>query len=606
MRTQMPNDTSFPRPSSPGASAEDTGRLARARSYARRLGVERALLAALVLIGLAFYLANAAHYESKPLRIEENEWPPMARAVYEHGIPLIHAGEDHRVTVSPDLKLYQADESGLWHPPLYMYTMAGFMAFAGPGAAESLRWIGVGGLLVCCLLLFLISRELFGRHWLRVASVASFLLLIHPYAVQGSLFLDIDTSIYAPTFLLFAWLLARYDARGADDPLSLAALAASFALILWVKLPTAFVVIPVGLLYWILRYGPWRGIARSLIVFGGGAAIFLATYGLYVTVTDQPFWYMFEFTLVKKGGQRLFWLEDRQFLENAIEWHVAWFTPALLLLTGAYGVVGVRRWWRERTVAPLDFIWMLGLSIFLAYAIVSPNGSVYQGKYAFPAIPLIVFAVAALAVQATKERPRWGAIAIALVAAIVAAALIPDLLTNQYFSLLSGSRRLAVVAGSGAAIWIAVRGVGRQSWVPAGALLVCAALFAAQSIHSYRANTSPLYPVPDTTDFVSGSSWVDRHLARQDLALVPKDMGFYVKGNIIEGETMWYLGSDGGDAEEAELLRREPRITLVGADSFFTPVLGPKSARVLETCFGQMQFGTVVVFRRTAACGGSA
>ena len=375
---------------------------------------ERVCLVVLLVGSLGFYLVNAVHYEGMPLRIEENEWPRMGRGTFEHGIPLLHPKEDPRVHLNENLERVENDASGLWHPPTYMYAMATVMAVVGTDATASLRWIGVAGLLLCCILIFLLGRELFPRHWFRVGAIASALLLVHPYAIQGGLFLDIDTSIYAPTFLLFALLVAKYDRRGIEVWPTVA-MAASFALILWVKLPTAFVVIPAAALYWVLRHGLIAGLERSVAVLFGGAFLFLGTYWLYTEISGQSFTYMFDFTLVQKSN-RTFWNQPWAAIENSLAWHLSWFTPALVLTAVAYGGLAARRWWRTRCVEPLDFIWGLSLAIFLAYAFVSPSGSVYQGKYAFPAIPLMVFAVTAFLLAATRERPNQRSVAVALLA----------------------------------------------------------------------------------------------------------------------------------------------------------------------------------------------
>src|SRR3954471_570797 len=175
---------------------------------------EGRLLVGFVTVALCFYLFNVAHYVGQPLRIEESEWPQMSRAVYEHGIPEIPADENHRVRLLPDFSVERVTYVGLWHPPLYLYTLAGAMAISGPDATTSLRLVGALGLLCSCALLFLLAREIAPRQALRLGALSVGLLLIHPYAIQGSLFLDIDTGIYAPTFLLFIWLLVRFERRG--------------------------------------------------------------------------------------------------------------------------------------------------------------------------------------------------------------------------------------------------------------------------------------------------------------------------------------------------------------------------------------------------------
>ena len=557
-----------------------------------------AILVAILAATLGFYAVNVVHYENTPLRVEEGVWPLMARAVHDHGIPSLPADEDHRVRIEPDFSVRTDNLNGLWHPPLYVSMLAGSMFVLGRDAAESLRLVGVLGLLACCALFFLISRELFGSRWPLVGTAASALLLVQPYAIQGSMFLDIDTTIYAPLFLLFTWLLVRFDREPPLASRPLLALAAAFALVLWAKVPTALVIVPVAALYWSLRHGPRRGLLRAGWVFGGGAALFLATYGLYVAATGQSFVYMFDFTLVGKGG-RVVWKQGMSVLKGALNWHIEWFTPALMLLALAYGPVAVARWLREREVEPLDFVWGLGLAVWLAYAVFSPQDGYYQGKYAFPAIPLLVLAISGWLLRRDEGALDRRSLVLAVAVGALAAYAMPDLLTNRLFTGAGLELKAAIVLGSAAALWIAARGLRRDRLMPVGALVVCFTLFAAQSVHSYRAGTSPLYPVPDGADFHWEIAAINEDLGPGELALVSKDTGLYVGGKVTEGQSLW---TRGGDGFEAQLLRREPRITVVSGDSFFTPVLGPETAAMLAECFNLQQSGAAVVYLRKPAC----
>ena len=561
------------------------------------------MLAALLVVSLGFYATNVVHYEKLPLRVEEAVWPPMARAVHDRGVPSVPAKEDHRIRLTPEHEVDTGPLSGLWHPPLYVYSLGASMVILGTDAAASLRLVGVVGLLACCALFFLIARELFGGRWFLVGSVASALLLVHPYAVQGSMFLDIDTTIYAPLFLLFVWLLVRFDRRPPPESRLVGALAVAFALVLWAKLPTAFVLVPVAGLYWILRHGARRGATRAVLVFVGGAVLFLATYWLYVTATGQSFSYMFDFTLFRKGGHFV-WKQGVSALKDSLNWQVEWFSPALLLMVGAYGAYRARRWLRTRVAEPLDFVWGLGLAIWLAYAVIAPNGGgPYQAKYAFPAIPLLIFAITGWVLGRGAPRLDLRSLGLAVAVGALAVIAMPDLLTNRLFGTAGAKLKAAIVLGSAAALWIGVRGLRRRSLMPVGALVVCFALFAGQSIHSYNADTSPLYSFADTEEFRWEANRINELQGPGELALVPKDEGFYVRGAIIEGEDMWNLG---GDEYEARLLRRWPRITVVAGNSFFTPVLGPKTATVLAECFTAEWLGDgrerATVFLRKPSC----
>jgi len=581
---------------------------------------ERTLLVCLVLAGLCFYAFNAAHYVDQPLRIEESEWPPMGKTVYEHGIPEISPEENHRIRLLKDYSVQQVDYVGLWHPPLYMYAMAAFIGVAGTDATTSLRLIGVMGLLACCVLLFLLAREVAPRRAFRLGAVSTFLLLIHPYAIQGSLFLDIDTSIYPATFLLFLWLLVRFDHRG-DWPISASlVLGAAFALILWTKLTTVVLLVPLCGLFWVFRSGWMTGLIRSAVVFGSGFAVFLSTYGLYVWATGQSFWFTFEFTFGNKSD-RFVWLQKSSAqLRNAVDWHISWFVPALLMIIAVYGLIAVRRWMLTQRVTPVDLLWAIGASIVVFYSVIVPNGTVYQGKYGLPALPLLVFAATALLLglddaghrsQTADRRPSaasaqsGGAIvkpstlALAVVVTVLAALAIPDLLTDQNYINMLAPAKLAVAAGSAAALWIASRGIGARVFHPAAALIVLAGLFGAQSLKSYRADVSPLYPMTDTRDFVELAERVNAAVRPGEVALVSKDLGIRIEERVIEGEDIWLVR---GDSFEASALRRLNWITVVAADTFGPP-LGGETFAALARCFEFDAVGGAAIYTRKRECG---
>lgn len=96
------------------------------------------------------------------------------------------------------------------------------------------------------------------------------------------------------------------------------------------------------------------------------------------------------------------------------------------------------------------------------------------------------------------------------------------------------------------------------------------------------------------------ASFINENLEPGELALVSKDTGYYVDGEVIEGQTLWYLG---GDEFEARLLRQAPEITVVDGNSFFDPVLGPETADLLSECFALHESGSSKVWVREPRCG---
>ena len=554
------------------------------------------MLGAVLLAGLVFYLVNAAHFAHQPLRIEENEWPPMAEAIYDHGRPVIPFDETHKLRFAPDGSVDRNELIGAWHPPLYLYMLAATMPVLGGDASYALRGIGIAGLLVACLLLFLIAREVAPRRWPLIGTAAVTLLLVHPYAIQGSTFIDIDTSIYAPAILLVLWLAIRFGARERIGVREVLLIGAALALVGWMKLTTALILLPVLALWWILLRRV-RGIPEVSAMIAAGAAMFFATYALWCQIAGIPFSYTFRYTFQGKSDR----LGDSALLDQAFQWHLMWFMPVIALLVLAYGVDAVVAFARTRRPRPLDLLWGFGVAVLIGYVVLSPTNGVYQGKYAFPALPALMLPIAWMLLRDVRAAARplltAAAAAGALAVGVIVALLMPDLLTGQRYVLLPAPERLAIVLATVLAlrlVWDALP--GRATAMPALMLLVAAPLLIAQSVRSYEADVSPMWPVQDKADFVAGQRALNAAVGPGDIVLAAKDIGFYVQdAKVIEGEDAVLRG----DELTADVLREQERVRAVASDSFGPP-LGPATQKAIADCFGAQQaFGTTVIRTRT-------
>lgn len=549
------------------------------------------------ILTLALYCVNAVHYGNLPLRIEESEWPPMAKAVYETGEPITPAAEMRRIRFDEDLTVDESPVVGAWHPPLYIYTIGIAMAFFGTDSPHALRAVGAVGLLLTALLLIMIAREVTPR-WRLIGGVSAILLLIHPYAIQASLFLDIDNTVYAPPALLLLWLAIRFGKRA--GPLSgsqILAIGSAIALLAWTKMTTTVVLLGVLLVWWLLSR---RQMGRSLFEFVAftaiGGALFASTYGAWCAVTGIPFSYTFEVTFVGKSNRLLseWWL-----VENAAHWHLRWFGAAVFLLTVVYLFDLIRHLYKQHELRSLDLLFLAGVGILVQYVVLSPTDGTYQGKYAFPAVAMLMLPITWLLLREERDRGRLLHWAAALAIGLIAALLIPDVLTNLSLNGNYGTWKfeLRIVAAVAATLLITWMLTGRKGFA-GGVILVLAVLLCAQMAHSYRADTSPLYPIADTTDFEAATADLNSSMPANGVALVPKDMGFYVERRVIEGEDALARG----DARLAAAIHRYPEIVAYAHDSFGPPI-GPETEAILQRCFsGQREFGTVVVLSRTPGC----
>jgi hypothetical protein len=557
----------------------------------------------LLLIGtlaLGFYFVNAVHYEQLPLRIEENEWPPMAKAIFESGKPVIAPGETHRVTFTSDLQVEQDERIGAWHPPLYLYSLAASMVVIGTDSPNMLRVVGVIGLLAAAIIMLLIAREVTSR-WRVIGGVAAVLLLIHPYAIQGSLFLDIDTSIYLPLALLVLWAAIRYGKRERSlSPLHILAIGGALALVTWAKMTTTIVLVGMLVVWWLLYRRPLRRAAAEAVAFVAlGAALFFSTYALWCNLTGIPFSYMFNANFSEKSS-RLF--SDWRLVDDAAHWHLRWFGAALILLALIYLVDLGRHFLAQRRLRPLDLPFLVSIGVLVQYVAVSPADGTYQGKYAFPALATMLLPISWMLLRSQTHRVRPLLWAVAAGIGLVVVLLLPDLLTGLSYNGSYGAWdfELWITAIVAATLLLTWRLGGKRGFAD-GVVVVLVMLFTAQSIHSYRANSSPMYPIPDTEDFRAAARDLNRETSKEDIVVAPKDLGFYVKRRVVEGEDAFARG----DALLASVIRRYANIAAFARDSFGPPV-GPETEAILNRCFlDRRVFGTATVAYRSGNCSSS-
>jgi hypothetical protein len=550
-------------------------------------------------LALGFYLVNALHFGKEPLRIEEREWPPMAEAVLEHGKPIVYANETRRLRLEPDLSYDHQPVIGAWHPPLYLYAAGVYTGILGTHSGYWLRSLGMLGLLCTAALLLLIAREVTSR-WRYIGGAAAILLLIHPFAIQGSVFLDIDTSIYSALAFLVIWLAVRFGKR--EGPLTIPqilALGGALGLVCWAKLTTTIVLVIALGLWWLLSRRPLRRTAVEAVAFiGTGVALFFSTYAIWCHLADVPFSYTFHVTFGEKSN-RLFseWLV----VEHQAHWHVRWFGAALLILAVIYLVDLLRNLVSSRRLRPLDLPFIFGLGVFLLYVFVSPTDGTYGGKYTFSAVGALLLPISWMLLRSAREMKHRTLLWIgAAVIGIVTALLLPDELTglaefNVHYGTWHYEAVLALAAG--AALLLAWLLGGRRGF-GAGVLVVLAALSIGQAVRSYQANTSPLYPIPDTNEFLAAAADLNHYVPKGDIISTPKDLSIYVPRRNIEGEEAFARG----DALLAEKMERDPKFVAFARDSFGPPV-GPKTEAVLNRCFTERhEFGSASVAYRSRPC----
>jgi len=386
-------------------------------------------LSAILYYAVLAWLQASTHYSS-----DEIEWGPQAEAILRRGAPVLEEG-DWRFLVSPDSHVRQSGGRtyGLWHPPLYLMALAGHIAIFG-ASTKSVRLFGALCFLAALVLTGRLARSLARRAgmqpepaalcgWLAVA-----LLTVNPYAVQGSVFVDIDNTLLIPFQILFFAAFFRWAERASVH--SALAVVVTIALMLWTKVTTPLILIILAGGYLV-----FNGQRRAVFGFGAltpvGAGLFLGTWWLYARAVGLPFEYPFVFTHAAKAGA----LFGSSFFErlNAVRYAVTWISFPLCLLWLVTIAGRAREVWRTWHLSPIDLVLLSSLAIFGFY-----GGLVgASGKYIVPAMPFLALGIAwyiteAKILEGLRGRPGWTALGICIGVALLHVLVIPDILTHEF------------------------------------------------------------------------------------------------------------------------------------------------------------------------------
>ena len=336
---------------------------------------------------LGAFLLFIGRQIQRPLMYDEVNFSFAAEAVARIGIPFANAG-----FMSDRYDFSQREQWALWHPPLYLYTLG--LAYKLLGVTELVgRSLGVVCTVLSALLVGYIGRRIAAPFVANLTGLVAFaLFLLSPLTVQSALILDIDGTV----LLLFVTLLTALYIRHVQQPSSwdLPILTMVFALALWAKMTT-----PLGLLFAIVGYRtierrPLHGLREAAVVGIGGAALFLATYTLVVTVLQMPWGYPFatlwqEFTDASESTRQ--WRESIEKFVAAVSPVAWWISPALLVLALAALVQRGRDFLEHRKPDVVDVILILAVGIYFIYLIKLAG---LFPKYHITAIPFVCLAAA--------------------------------------------------------------------------------------------------------------------------------------------------------------------------------------------------------------------
>ncbi len=557
---------------------------------------------ALVVAAAATYLCVVARYLDRPLRFDETEWPVMAAGILEHGVPKVLYSEDKAVWLAP-LMGYGDAHFGMWHPPLYQYSLALIASFLGRSDAAmrgtSTLWFLASLVLAWKILGLLLPRDT----PLRLRAVPLALMGLTPLVAEGSLHLDIDNTSLTFSLLLFAYVFLR-------DPLAdswrrCLGLGLLFALALWSKLTTPFLVVGAAVLFLLLNRRFRAAIRLGAVALPVGAGLFFLTYLLYCKLLDYPPRFMFDCSYLH--NRKIYQPNDLWPIVQSLRWHTVWLSPGIALLLVWSFAGRLRSYLRSFRAEPADFLLLASGVTFFFYV---PWGGVF-GKYTVPAAMLGLLGAAPRMIAAIREvrleRPR---VYLGLCGLLlgVHALFLPALQLRPpraaapsmpwLESILDGRNLLLLLAVVSLALF---HGLSRRLAAPSSGLPVILSLLVyialANPVNTLKVvlpdyDRSPYRPFFDR-GFSETVAALNRQYADGAVLLCPKDIGYYFRGRY------YALDSIGGMQGTAALgpLVEEGKVAAVIDDLKYPTLTDPELLRRLDETATRTQVQDFVIWR---------
>jgi hypothetical protein len=495
------------------------------------------------------FLVLAAHQAAKPLHLDNMDFPAVAEATTHSGKPVYYRGEENRL------------HSGLYHPPLYIYTLAAWFRLFGFGPAQARIFGALCALLQGWLALQILCL-LFGSERVRQWSWLFWpLFLLNPYTLQGSAIADIDSTIYGPllSLVLFSALrISWQDGRWRQDEPRLwepGLVALALTVALWAKVTTVLLLFPFLFLLFAPRLGWKRGAVLTLGVSAAGLGAFALTYWLYGALTGLNVGYTFQFlkaSMMGPGRLGSYPANLKTMLPFMVRWtgFLPWLSVAVLTAATA------RLWWRDREPSgdgraekPLYSFWLLCLCgasvVYYCGQVMSFGGAPFKYTFVFWALlscaPVIL--VAWLWESEVKNGVGRSLPAITAVAALWLAGLWTGAGAVQD-SLISGS----LAYPRSASLWVPVAAAlaGLIAWTMAapslrrrgaalaiGAFALHAGIQAGIALYQSRVDYSTTYDYGQR-GLQETAAYIASHTNEQDVISSMKDVGFLARRRYYE------------------------------------------------------------------------
>ena len=575
---------------------------------------------------IALFIILVVAQAGKKFVLDEIDFPAVAYATSETGVPVYYRGEENQKHI------------GIYHPPLYIYSLAGFVKAFGY-SEKTIRMFGALCTLVTAFLSILIVAKLFPNKNEEQYFPLIFLplFLIHPYTLANTTLPDIDQTVLPITILLFIYFLLKKfpsqkltessSIQTASQALAVLTLSILFALNLWTKMTTPLALLPTAFfILMVLGYALRRSLAIVALIAIFGTVWFLTSYWIYCHYFDLPFEYTFQFLVhsFTKGtsGAGSFSATLEKILVNIsyLKQFANWLTVPfifVLFLSLAYLTAKKNKSESEKILMVLS---LFGVFVSIFYlSLIAPFGRFF--KYPYPVFSLVVLPIAYFLTShlfsaqleeklETIKRRRWLTIETQNMAlgVIFVLVFIPTAL-NQLFL----AKDLAILADhpisfymlfsvSSVAILLGTlsQRAGLQKLFKYSAPAMLAVLLGSQ-LGISRSQAVAEYPTKyeyGQTGMNETVAYLKSHVAPAEVIWSMKDVGYYVNNKYIEN--YGYIFDPSLESKLADIIRTKHVRYFVVTQGIGQDRVDayPTLKRSLDSCcIIDQEFGNFVIYK---------
>lgn len=556
------------------------------------------LSGAILLVFVILFALSA----SKPLQLDNMDFPAVAEQTAHTGLPVYYRGEENpRAT-------------GLYHPPLYIYLLAGWMRVFGSEPAP-VRLFGMVCAILQGLIVLAIFATLFGRQAaFSRAPLFWALFLLNPYTLQTAGIADIDSTIYGPLLCLVLLTVLRISWRDGEwrtDAvrwIEYAAVAVALMLCLWAKLTTVLLLFPFVFLLLIARLGTVQAAVATLGLAAVSVPAFLGTYYLYGAITGMDVNHTFAFTwmsFVQRGSSGTPGIAARL---DDMRRNFAAMWPFMVCWTGTLpwmaGVVAAVTAIRRRDRRSLHYALLLSMAGFTTLYYCAKVLTFGQAPFKYPFVTwgLILTAPLFLLPLESGRLPRLWTL---VLAAVFAAATLGSTLMMGDTLILNGldgmARWAAYLPGL---LFVLAFALGQPLRLKAAvtAVALYAGIQFGTGVYQEKVPYATTYDYGQT-GFEETVHFIDANTQPSDVIVSMKDIGYRSRRRYFENYAALY--GDPGSAMRIEQAIARGKVSYAvftegkGQDQL---PMNPELRRwVLENCTLVKSFGNYRIYRLAGA-----